>query len=231
MLVLADADIVAYRASASCKEGDDVSIACIRADGLMHSILEKTGSAQYRAFLSGTRNWRKELYPAYKANRKDMVPPKHLYATKEHLISQWNAELSDGCEADDSIGVAHTETGGDCIIASIDKDFHQLGGSFYNFVKDEKYFIDETEGKRFFWKQVMLGDKSDNVPGFDGMARVKPTKFIQAVWNDIDALDDEYDMFNWVLENYSSYEDLKLNASLLWIWREEGVGWVEPEPQ
>lgn len=223
MIAYIDSDIVGYRCAASCKEGDPFDVCIQRIDNLFRQILERTGAETYRSFLSGSRNWRKDFYPAYKANRKS-IPPVFLQDAKEYIIESWSGEVSDGIEADDDIAIAHTETPG--IICTIDKDFQQLTGSFYNFVTDTSFHIDAITATRFFYKQMLLGDKSDNVPGFDGMARVKPTIKIKEMWDSIDWLETERLMYEEVYEAFENGGgDFHLTGQLLYLWRKDPDEW------
>jgi len=232
LIALIDSDIVAFRCAASCKGEDGPEIANIRADKLMRQILERTGSESYRAFLSGSRNWRKDLYPEYKANRRDMPNPEHLYSCKEFLIKEWNAEVSDGIEADDDISIAWALDPDGVVVCSIDKDFHQLHSSFYNFVKDEIYSINEIQAMRYFYKQTILGDKGDNVPGYDGKARQAPTKAIQAVYEDLEECQTAEECYKTCLTAYEEVgrteDDLILTAKLLYLWRRNPDEWTPP---
>src|SRR5512139_1957182 len=103
-IALIDADIVGYRCSAA-SENDPEDICLMRVDKLMRDILSETSSTGYLAFLSGSNNFRKEIYPEYKANRKDVVRPKHLPLVREFLQYEWSAAVTDGYEADDALGM------------------------------------------------------------------------------------------------------------------------------
>lgn len=85
-------------------------VAFSRIDTHIHSILDATGATSYRGFLSGSNNFRHTIYPEYKANRKDMVDPRWRAACKEYLVTDWNAEITDGYEADDALGIAQMES-------------------------------------------------------------------------------------------------------------------------
>jgi imidazole glycerol phosphate synthase subunit HisF len=61
--------------------------------------------------------------------------------------------LCEGQEADDAIAIAATEYGDECIMASIDKDFDQVPGWHFNFVKNERYYITEEQGRLNFYTQ------------------------------------------------------------------------------
>ncbi len=224
-IALIDSDIVAFRSAASCKEGDGLDICLLRIDNLMNQILGACGTDRYRSFLSGSRNWRKDLYPAYKANRTKEDPP-FRQAAKEYLITHWNSEVSDGLEADDEIGIAKTEHGDEAIICSIDKDFKQFGGKFYDFVKDEHYQVTKLQALHYFYEQMLLGDRSDNVPGFDGMARQKPTNYLKNICQQLRYLSEEEDMYNLVYEVFVDKDQFELTGQLLYIWRKNPDKWI-----
>ena len=223
-LVLIDADIVAYRCAASCKPEDPVEVCQTRIASLIREIVTQVGATEYRSFLSGPRNWRKDLYPLYKANRKQ-EPPKWLQQAKEYLIVQFDAEMSDGLEADDEIGIAKASNP-EAVIASIDKDFRQFSGRIYDFVKAESFFIDPVSATQFFYQQLLLGDKTDNVPGFDGKPRQRPTKQIEYWWGVLEETPDERDMYELVYDAYDQGGgDFELTSQLLYIWRKNPDHW------
>ena len=72
MIALIDMDLVCFRCAASAEE-DDLGIAIYRMNELLDQILEKTGATEYRAFLTGEDNFRKQIYPEYKANRTQTI--------------------------------------------------------------------------------------------------------------------------------------------------------------
>jgi 5'-3' exonuclease len=129
-------------------------------------------------------NWRKTLFPYYKANRKK---------NRDQSKLDWNAiftsinkvrdELKDyfpyrvihvdGCEADDAIGVlCHTHgavLGGEPIlIISGDKDFQQL--QIYSNVSQydpvRKKFLKCNNPTDFLHEHTIRGDVGDGVPNF-----------------------------------------------------------------
>jgi len=182
-MVLIDGDIISYRCAASCEptkerqELLDLDTAIQRADELVYRILDSCGASEYRVFLSGSENFRKLICPSYKANRIQ-EKPRYLDSVHDFLFKEWNAEVSAGCEADDRIGIAAK---GDFIIASIDKDFKQIPGRHYNFVKDVHFEVNEQDATRFFYSQMLAGDRSDNVSGIPGIGEVKSTRALQGL--------------------------------------------------
>jgi len=124
MQALIDMDIVCFRCAASAEE-DPFGIAQWRATDLFDQIIEKTNSDSYKAYLTGATNFRKKIYPEYKANRT-APKPKHLDDLRRWAVEQLNAEVAtDGLEADDLLGINQTE---DTIICSLDKDLLQIPG-------------------------------------------------------------------------------------------------------
>lgn len=217
--VLIDSDIVAFR-NAAASEGDPLEIALLRTDKMMRDIIEDTGANSYYAFLSGSNNFRKEIYPEYKANRKDIVKPIHLAACKDFLVREWNAVTSEGCEADDLLGCHQTN---DTIIASIDKDLLMIPGQHYNFVKKEWSVISPLLGLHNFYRSALVGDKADNIIGVRGIGPVKAAALI-------DHLEDEKDMYNTVCKLYNDPCRLDMNLDCLWIWQETDVRWSDRFP-
>lgn len=222
MIALIDGDIVAYRCAASA-ENDTLEIAIARVDKLMRVILDRTQAKEMKTFLTGGNNFRKEINPLYKANRKDTVPPRFLQKCREFLVMEWGASVCDGYEADDALGFSQTE---DTIICSIDKDLLMIPGKHFNFVREEFTEVSELEGLKAFYRQMLIGDTSDNVFGIEGIGKVKAAKLINH-------LTTEQEMFDVVCDMYTPESreqrhlldelDIRfwMNADCLWIWRNE----------
>jgi DNA polymerase-1 len=213
---LLDGDLIAFRCAASA-ESDPVDIAIIRADRLMRDILEATQVDSYRVFLSGTENFRKQIDPEYKANRKDKKPPIHLQQVREFLVKEWKAEVQDGIEADDALGIHQTE---DTIICSLDKDLLQIAGHHYRWAigttkwtkEEERLHISEIDGLRNFFISSLVGDRSDNIIGVDGLGPVKSKRLL-------DGCESFKEMYDICREQYNDDERYHRNLKLLWILR------------
>lgn len=215
MIANIDGDIVAFRCAAA-SEDTDLEIACLRADKLMQDILFLTDSDSYNCYLTGRNNFRKEIYPEYKANRKDKPKPIHLQGIRDFLCENWNAQVADGCEADDLLGINQSDS---TICCSIDKDLLQLQGRHYNWVRAEFYDQSYLGGIKQFYLQLIQGDKGDNIPGIYGIGPKKAERFLEGV-------DNEQEMFNICLELYKNDADTMVrNGKLLWIWRTQGGTW------
>jgi len=128
MQALIDQDLLCYRCAASA-ENDDLGIAIYRIDELLDNILNKTEATSYRAFLTSSSNFRKQIYPEYKANRTQ-PKPRHLRDLQVYSLEKLNAEYApDGLEADDALAINQTE---DTVICSLDKDLLQVPGHHFS---------------------------------------------------------------------------------------------------
>lgn len=223
---LIDGDIVAYRCAAATKN-EDVNIARWQAGEMMQRILDETEATSYRCFLTGDGNFRFAIYPEYKANRKDMEKPKHHGAIREYLCEEWNATVSDGCEADDLMGVAQDATS---IICSIDKDMLMIPGRHYNFVKKEFLDVNEWQGIRHFYYQIIMGDKVDNIPGFDGLMRSKVPKKMESMIEYLYQCSDD-ELYPYVKDLHHNPDMMDVYAKCLWIWRKDNDIWQPPNGQ
>lgn len=218
---LIDGDLVAYISAASCTEDDGQHIALLRVEDRMRKILTHTNCSSYKVFVSGGSNFRYELYPEYKANRT-ADDPIHRKACHQFLLDEWKGEETDGYEADDALGCFQRE---DTIICSLDKDLRMIPGKHFSWeisrkgvIIREPEFVEVSymDGIKHFYKQLIIGDTSDNIFGVKGLGKAKAAKLI-------DPLDKESDMNTLVKKLYDNAERFVMNADCLWIWRTLGV--------
>ena len=80
------------------------------------------------------------------------------------------------------------------------------------------YEVSEIEGLRSFFRSLLVGDRSDNIIGINGIGKVKASKLI-------DHLEEERHMIETVFNLYNDKERFLMNANCLWIMRKEGVIW------
>ena len=222
MQALIDHDLVVFRCAASA-ENDSLNIAIHRVEALLDELLTKTGADSYRAFLSGKSNFRKTIYPEYKANRT-APKPIHLEALREYALEKQNAELApDTLEADDALGINQTD---DTMIVSLDKDLLMVPGKHFSWEingkgwsKPDKFFTQNViGGMRLFFEQCLKGDTADNIKGIEKIGN-KRAKALLA-----DCVT-EQEMFDTVRDAYSNDEEFIMNASVLWIMQHEEDIW------
>jgi 5'-3' exonuclease len=109
----------------------------------------------------------------------------------------------------------------DTIICSIDKDLLQIPGRHFNFVKGTSQEVSELEGLRHFYKQLLIGDTSDNVFCVRGIGPVKAGKLL-------DHINDPSLMYEIVSSQYDSIDRMHMNAKVLWIRQKENQIWEPP---
>lgn len=181
MIAILDGDIYSYRVGFTTNDVD-LGIALWRLDEMVSNTLEEVKATQYKIYLTDSEgNFRAKLYPAYKANRVQ-PKPKWLEELKEHLIVNWGASISLGQEADDSLGIEQEKNWiyfqNQSVICSIDKDLLQIAGHHYNFVKKEWKYVTSTEGRKWFYTQLLTGDVVDNIKGVSGIGIKKAEKIL-----------------------------------------------------
>ena len=211
MIALIDADIVLHRVGYTT-ENEEQWIAKARTEEMLDGILLATSATDFELHLSDDRekNFRVAISPDYKANRT-APRPKHYDYIKELLIKEWDARIALGMEADDSMGISQDKSGGETVICSIDKDLLQIPGQHYNFVKDEWESVTEWEGLKWFYKQILIGDVSDNVKGCTGIGPVKAAKALDPVLEK----EGEDGLFDRVLALYIKAEKQKTAAEII----------------
>jgi len=228
MQALIDGDIVAYRAACTCEDDDSEDYVFSKVDDIIDKITFYTDSDEYRVFLTGSNNFRKTIYPEYKAHRPT-EKPFWLQAIREYLVKEYKAEVCDGQEADDAMGINQDKIGykvthgGDdpiykTIICTIDKDLLMIPGLHYNFVKDEFKIVDYLGGLKHFYMQCLQGDRSDNIKGIPGIGPKKAERILEGCIT-------EYDLFKAVRNAYSNDEEFLMNGRVLWIRRNEDEDW------
>ena len=223
MKALIDGDILVYRIGFA-SENESESIAMARCSEFIEDLILFNGFGEYQGYLTGKTNFRNEIAVTapYKGNRKS-AKPKHYQLLRDYMESAWAFTMIEDQEADDAIGIAAYEMEvGEYCICSIDKDLDMLRGDHYNFVKDERYFITEEEGIKNFYKQLLMGDRVDNIIGIKGIGTVKAERLLKECKN-------ENEMYLAILEAYEGNAERVLeNGRLLWIRREPNQIWTPP---
>lgn len=227
--VLIDADIVAYRAAFSTQGSPETEVR-VKVDDIVSYILKETvdipfpSPQDFEAFITGKGNFREAISVShvYKGNRKGVERPEHLDAARQHLVDRYGATTSSGEEADDLISKRAASLNYNCVVASIDKDMLQIPCWHFNFVRGEWTKVSPEEGLKFFYTQILTGDRADNIVGLHGIGPKKAEKILEDC-------DDEESLWNAVLKAYDSDKERVIeNARLLWLRRYENELWEPP---
>lgn len=178
-----------------------ISVAYECIDSRIKEISEFFPEAQeLKGFLTGKGNFRYRIATIlpYKGNRRALRKPAHLPEIRQYLIEKYKAVETKGEEADDALGYNQTETS---CICSTDKDFNSIPGWHMMWQtpwnkEAKKWWVSELDATRFFYKQLLTGDKGDNVLGLHGIG---PTS---TYLKKIDKLENEKEMFDIVYALY-----------------------------
>lgn len=137
--------------------------------------------------LSARKCFRKDIFPAYKAQRKEGARPITLDALRGAVMDGglpgYPTMLIANLEADDVCGIAATTfqaEGYETVIVSPDKDLLQIPGMVITPGRGGPVFSDisKARGDRWHLYQMLVGDTCDNYPGCRGMGPVKAEKLL-----------------------------------------------------
>jgi DNA polymerase-1 len=134
---------------------------------------------KYLLFLSDEKNFRKGVYPQYKALRERKKRPVILKHFKEYLIKERQAIILPNLEGDDAIGIYATNGSvtDETIIVSEDKDLKTIPGYLYKGGEVKWYSKEDAN----FWHlyQTLIGDQTDGYPGCKGIGPKKAQEALQ----------------------------------------------------
>ena len=120
-------------------------------------------------------NFRKQVDPTYKANRKGTRKPVGYTALVDWVISEYKTQTKPLLEADDVLAITSTspEHRGKCVVVSDDKDLLSCPGKLYRPTTGQQLDITDQEADKFFLTQVLCGDTAD---GYKGVPGIGPKK-------------------------------------------------------
>lgn len=186
-------------------------------DYLIDREIERWNPDEVTGFLSDKKCFRNDIYPEYKANRKDMVKPHHFWAIKDHLEKR-GAVTKPNLEADDCVLIEALRSEEEWVIVGEDKDLRQIPGRFWNPKKMQLDTIDELTALKNYWCQVMTGDSTDNIPGIKGIGPKKAMKFLDGLTTDDDMADKAIQVYK---DNGIPLVTMSLTKDLIHILRKD----------
>ena len=191
--LLIDSDIIlmqaAARATTDCQWDDEVYTHTMDLREAIETV--KDNVLQLRRELGGERcvmalsdhkaNWRKEVLPSYKSNRKGRKPPGYarLEAWLEKNFETW---AEPALEADDILGLLSTgkRIKGRKVVVSSDKDLQTIPGLLYNPGKPalgvREISVDDAD--LYHLTQALTGDTVDGYKGCPGVGPVAAEKLL-----------------------------------------------------
>lgn len=191
-IVLVDGDILAYTACSSNEIsthwGDGLWTLHVNEDDVKRDILwtlddvkRNLSVDEFVICLTDKDNFRKDVLPSYKSNRKETRKPMCLPAIREWLVEEHGAIIWPKLEADDVLGILATqpkrEATDNVIVFSRDKDLKSIPCQY---TKDgiEVETITKQEADYNFLKQSLMGDMTDGYTGIKGVGEVKAKKIL-----------------------------------------------------
>lgn len=174
----------------------------------------------------------------YKAQRAQKERPYHYNIIREHLVKEYNAEIVSGMEADDKLGIEATKAkdkGQSPIIATFDKDLHMVPVDIYDLRKKvlmrytgDHLILKAIEGKNgavqrkkligrgldWFYAQMLLGDRIDNIPGCRGYGEVKTYNILKKCKTEKELHDETWNIYKKLKYTPDRFYEV---ATLLWM--------------
>ena len=233
--LIIDGDIIAYKAAASSETpinwGDGLWTLHAHeedvekyVDDFIFTLKKNAKCRKPYVVLSDKNNFRKDLAPFYKANRKNTRKPMLLEYAKEYMREKFRATSKANLEADDYMGILALSFP-DSVIWSEDKDLMTIPGK--HLVNEDIIEVSLEEADRNFYSQVLTGDTTDNYKGCPGVGAVKAAKILADKYTPVE-------MWSAVLEAFEkaglTEDEAILQARLAHIKREDRTDlWSPPQ--
>ena len=185
--LIVDGDMLAYRAAFSCEvetkwDEDHWTLTSsetemmAEVDRFFDNLSKNLGSDTIVPVFSPRENFRMDLFPDYKAHRKDKRKPLGLRWLIEWVKSAYDGLTAENMEADDLMGIICTRDPEGTIAVSGDKDFGTLPITWYNPLKEEMKTTSPEEGRNYHLVQTLAGDAADGYMGVRGIGEVTARK-------------------------------------------------------
>lgn len=223
-LLIVDIESYIYKSLTACKflheinkgiyaEAYDTNKAIQFLEDNLNRLMDTLQANNCELVIGDTHNFRKDINPDYKAQRPSKPPiyevVLNVVNAKFKPISLKNLEADDTCRIlyEDNSFYPNTEK----IIVSIDKDFFSVPCKFYRDLPNNNLVdIDFDTAQYNLYKQIIMGDISDNYKGIPGYGEVKANKFLEYS-------KDEKDIIKLFEDNGLTKEDYTMNYNMAHI--------------
>lgn len=253
--ILLDVDTMLYRVGYASPAPPTPEAACARLakmikdteDKITSSIIPAIGE-DYKHLLvfltvpDGLGRYRDKFNKetTYKASRTSVPPPVFMDEMRDFIKLNYLVHQcpSSEYEADDAISwhgwYNYEVTGQRDIIAGVDKDLNQIPGYHWDYSKDIGHFVTDAEANRFFFKQLLMGDVADSIPGIRGVGPRRADTLLSKGANPEEWWDIVLSTYTNKLPHLSEDEIAEIlyeRGNKLWIQRREGQTWYPPIPE
>lgn len=153
-------------------------------DAKIEDLGQSLQADDYVVALTDKNNFRKDVLPSYKDNRKQRRKPMVLNALRDYIMEKHNGIMWKNLEADDVMGIMATEPHPteDRIIVSIDKDMRQIPAK----VSRDGETVEEIPQRLadyWFMIQTLAGDSTDGYTGLPNVGVKTAEKMIKQYTN------------------------------------------------
>lgn len=219
-------------------------------DDYIANMFEDSLSDVMMLYLGGTTNYRTDVDPEYKANRKDKSKPLYYHALRQRMIQKHGAIVIEGQEAEDFVGIQaqlHRFQETSYCIGAIDKDMNMIPGQHYNYQTQFFCNICPVKALQNFYLQMVTGDATDNIPSlyhyvkeYDEKAanKLKRTykrdtvEKLSVCTDEMRMYDVVYNLYEKCLSGHMALDEvehlLEKQGQLLWIRRFPDEMWELP---
>lgn len=197
---LLDGDVYCYQAAAAVQRvvnwGGDCDDTCLYSlwadlgeateilDATIEDLKKAVGADRVVFALSAPDNFRSDIYPDYKGNRKNVLRPIVLAPLRQYAREHYECWERPGLEGDDILGILATNNAavpGEKVMVTIDKDLLTIPGFHYNSGKPGEGIREVTpeEADLFHLAQGIAGDPTDGYPGCPGVGMKTAQEFLE----------------------------------------------------
>jgi 5'-3' exonuclease len=176
-------------------------LAWVNFEGMIKRVFERFDTDDHALTFSSSTNFRYDVDPTYKANRKGARKPMCFAAVRELADTHYNSISMEGLEADDVMGILATKPGSaQRIIVSQDKDMKTIPGTLWD--GKDVLQITEAEADYNHLYQTLIGDATDGVKGCPGVGPVKAAALLKRPVGDLGYEKNYGDMWAIVVKAY-----------------------------
>lgn len=214
--VLIDGDVLAYKKASALETAmeidppywtwwcnfEEVKVSIVDE---IERIMHHCDAGRYVLALTDSEgNFRKDLLPTYKENRKGQKKPVVLKETKRWMIEELDAYWRPKLEGDDILGILQTwptfqKERGETVIFSLDKDLKSIPGLYVRDLKSEIIRVSEEEADFFHMVQTLSGDVTDGYNGCPSVGTKKAPVILEQ------ALEEGRSLWDGVVQAYEKY--------------------------
>lgn len=196
-VVVIDADSVMYYAGWGVKDSRNEELGISALNNYIYRILKDTEASHYIGFVqTKSHNFRYEIFPDYKIKRPKSEEWYQYWKPifLKTLYDQWgfmnptplNVESDDCMQSAFTILSQLYDPEKEIVLAYVDKDLNNIYSEeaqahiYFNYsTKNRGWFrVRKERSIFFFWKQMIMGDPGDGLPGIFGKGKAYADKLL-----------------------------------------------------